>query len=232
MLFFDIVQDVLHAVTLQRYRVQRDKLILDDLVVFKEKGFGVITAARKLQEEQLFKSVISEEFVNSDAKEFYQNSDWRKFIEQTCSKLRLIGLQNPAVYIKDLYIKPEFIHEGEKYTFDNFQEKLNEASAALFIVKSQSGYGKTSLLKYLALLCYQQEIKKGFIPVYISLKHSLFKDDVSQGIFERYLSILQEQGCLINSANLSNILENGKALILIDGLGLNLSYVHVNHYIL
>jgi AAA domain len=229
--FFDLVQDVLQAVTLQKYRVQRDELILDDIVVLKEKGFGVITAARKLEKENLFKSIISNGFVNSAAKEFYQNSDWRNFIGRACSKLRLIGLQNKTVYIKDLYIEPDFSHEEKKCNFNELKEKINKSSSGLFIIKGQSGYGKTSLLKYLALLCYQQEIKKGFIPVYISLRQSLFKDDVNKGIFDRYLSILQEEGRQIDGQKLSNILSDGKALILIDGLGLNPSYRNVNHYI-
>ena len=239
---YSMIKDLLQVITLQEVKVQRDKFTINGRIINKTKGYGVITAANKLREEELFRSIndskLLKEFIDSPVINFHRDANWRDFIRRTCSKLRLIGFQKYNYpFIDNFYIEPNFsFHNSEKSKieekgFCEFATIIDKASSAFIVVKSQSGYGKTSLLKYLSILCYKQQIKNNCLPVYISLKQSLFQDDDSEGIFESYLLTLVEQGFKMAKEDISKIFEDGKAFILVDGL--NNSYYNASrHFVL
>ncbi|MFN6539255.1 MAG: NACHT domain-containing protein [Nostoc sp. EkiNYC01] len=184
-------------------------------VVENKQGYGVIAAVRRLQ-------MISFIFP------FYNSKEWTNYIEETNGKLSLIGFQQDNYpQTEEFYIEPDFLNsEGEEVKASIGQPK------ARILITGASGMGKTSYLKHLAMLCYRQEICQDYIPVYISLRRAAFLEhqlpqDSSQKPIDIYMSVLNNNwGVKLTHEQLINVLVNGKALVLIDGLDVN----HINSF--
>ncbi|BAY77276.1 hypothetical protein NIES25_37360 [Nostoc linckia NIES-25] len=204
-------------------------------IIGKQKGFALIAAARRLQTLSIIYP-------------FYNSKEWKNYIQETNGKLSVIGFQQDNYpRTKDFYIERYFLNsEGKEIKEINSKDETVKNSnsedetvkdsieqpKARILITGASGMGKTSYLKHLAMLCYRQEICQDYIPVYISLRRAAFLEnqlpqDSSQKYIDIYMSILNNNwGVNLTHEQLINVLVNGKALVLIDGLDIN----HVNSF--
>ncbi|MBD2495563.1 NACHT domain-containing NTPase [Nostoc sp. FACHB-280] len=103
----------------------------------------------------------------------------------------------------------------------NQKKLLGSEVASLYsklMVMSKPCTGKTTFLKYLAIECNQGEFQPNYVAIFISLKDFAedFKDNNNFSLL-KYIS--QEfVSCGIDTESTQNILTEGKALILLDGL--------------
>ncbi|MBC1241698.1 hypothetical protein GNE10_32275, partial [Nostoc sp. 2RC] len=213
---WSLLVDEIDVVTVE---LDRDYLHLiqanNKKAIINKKGFAVIAAARRLQ----MISIIYP---------FYNSQEWQNYIEETNGKLSVIGFQQDNYpRTEEFYIEPDFLNsEGEEVKASIGQPK------ARILITGVSGMGKTSYLKHLAMLCYRQKICQDYIPVYISLRRAAFLEHqlpqaLSQKPIDIYMSVLNNNwGVKLTQEQLINVLVNGKALILIDGLDVN----HVNSF--
>lgn len=177
----------------------------------------LIMAARKLQ------SIVA--LSKSQVFEFYTSKEWRNYIRERCGKLSVLGFsKNDYPLTEDFYVEPDF---DNSENWDNLKNSISNPKARILIT-GQSGIGKTSLLKRMAMLCYRQEICKGYLPVYISLRQASFLENEfsPQSLWDIYMSNLSDMGVKIPREKMIEVFLEGKALILIDGLDFN----HVNSW--
>ncbi|WP_248277527.1 NACHT domain-containing NTPase [Brasilonema sp. UFV-L1] len=85
------------------------------------------------------------------------------------------------------------------------------------IVLGKPGAGKTTFLKYLAMQCIQEQFQTNRVPLFITLKN--FAEESKQPNILEYIA-QQLSVCGVSDANLKveELLRQGKALILLDGL--------------
>lgn len=184
-------------------------------IIKNKSGYGVIAAARLL--EKLF--IIYP---------FYKSKEWKDFITETNGKLSIIGFQ-PDNYprTEEFYIEPDFSNSES----NKIKESIAQPKARILIT-GESGIGKTAYLKHLAMLCYRQKICQYYIPIYISLRRSAFLEhhlsqELSGKPIDIYMSVINNNwGVKLTHEQVINVLVNGKALVLIDGLDVN----HINSF--
>ncbi|MBP5971993.1 NACHT domain-containing NTPase [Brasilonema sp. CT11] len=85
------------------------------------------------------------------------------------------------------------------------------------MVLGKPGAGKTTFLKYLAMQCIEGKFQEERFPIFITLKD--FAESLKQPNILKYIA-QQLSKCKVTDANLKTeqLLEQGKALILLDGL--------------
>lgn len=113
-------------------------------------------------------------------------------------------------------------------TFDRLQlSHISQASVsalgavaayAKLMIFGKPGSGKTTFLQYLALQCLEGKLEASCIPVFITLRHWM-----AQVKFDRPFclkSYIQQQwmGYGLSEAQVETLLQQGRALILLDGL--------------
>ena len=83
------------------------------------------------------------------------------------------------------------------------------------LIFGKPGAGKTTFLKHLAIQCNRNQFRGDLVPFFVTLK-KFAEDENKQGL----LAYLNPPKSLIGEINnaLKQVLENGKALILLDGL--------------
>ncbi|MBD2595392.1 NACHT domain-containing NTPase [Nostoc spongiaeforme FACHB-130] len=86
------------------------------------------------------------------------------------------------------------------------------------MILGKPGIGKTTLLKYLALECNQGEFQPNCAAIFISLKD--FAEDLKDNSDFSFLKYISQEfvSCGIEAESTPNILTEGRALILLDGL--------------
>lgn len=79
------------------------------------------------------------------------------------------------------------------------------------------GAGKTTFLKYLALQCIKTEFQPDCVPFFIDLKF-FAAEDGKPGVLEYCEQLLANSEIPVSSEMLSKVFQNGRALVLLDGL--------------
>ena len=121
-------------------------------------------------------------------------------------------------------VKPNEVLPNNKEDFDRWMMgKIEERIAGLEAVKThrklmvlgKPGSGKTTFLKYLAISCLNGKFHSELVPIFITLK--IYSETKGSPSLEEY--ILDElQHCKVTKEVAELLLDNGKALILLDGL--------------
>jgi hypothetical protein len=152
----------------------------------------------------------------------------RPYIKNRCGILDLPipkDQNKEGLQIDHLYVKRRFKCFKSEQTYDileKLKQQFNNQESSRFLIYGQSGIGKTSLLRYLAIQCNQQEFNNYSIPIYISLRRyvNYVHDEGKQSLFS-YISTIFKNVELSNDQFLIKLernLLNGKAIIFLDGL--------------
>jgi predicted NACHT family NTPase len=168
-------------------------------------------------------------------------------IQEWCGTIRILDMTQP-IGLSQIYTdvnileKPtalrrktvgELLKEyGYKENFDRFalgkvieERVLGEIAVEKYeklIVLGKPGAGKTTFLKYLAIQCIQGKFKPNLVPIFISLKY--FSETLEEYEFNLNKSSLigyiekQFSVCGVQENEILDLLKNGHALILMDGL--------------
>ncbi|MBD2200821.1 MULTISPECIES: NACHT domain-containing protein [Calothrix] len=146
-----------------------------------------------------------------------KNKYWQEIINKRCGQLYVMGLKSPQ-HTKDFYV-PISLSSSPNETLDSNDliKKLGENKNLKIQIYGRSGIGKSSLLRYIGIHCLEQTIpgKQDYIPIYISLRRLDSKNSYLT-LFEAIKSTYTQVG--VEERNLINTLQNGQAIILIDGL--------------
>ncbi|MBS9385487.1 MAG: NACHT domain-containing protein [Dolichospermum sp. BR01] len=146
-------------------------------------------------------------------------------------------IKEDKLQIEALYVQPKLglIQEG-KNTVSRLDIKplediidISKSEASLrWIVYGHSGYGKTSLLKYLTVKCDKGKFRNNSIPIYISLKRYInhINQERQQNLLDYVVTVVTNQSDFvcedINENDLKNhlksFLSKGKIIIFLDGL--------------
>ncbi|MEO0376485.1 MAG: NACHT domain-containing NTPase [Cyanobacteria bacterium P01_A01_bin.17] len=161
-------------------------------------------------------------------------------IHHRCGTMRVLDMEQP-IGISDIYTSvnileklsgrrrlglDELLQDCNIENFDRFllgrihHERMAGLDAVerydQLMILGKPGAGKTTFMKRLATLCNQGEFQAQRVPVFITLKE--FAEAKGQPGLQAYIT-QQWKACKIKDAEaLAQILEQGKALILLDGL--------------
>ncbi|MDJ0662441.1 MAG: NACHT domain-containing NTPase [Crocosphaera sp.] len=162
-------------------------------------------------------------------------------IEKQCSTIRVLDMTGP-IELNDIYtqvnilekiigrrrfsidqlLEESNVEEFDRFSFSKIKQKRVSALDAVnqydkLMILGKPGVGKTTFLKYLAIQCNQGVFAATKIPIFIPLKK--YAETENNPDLLTYIIQWLEQ-CKITNAKdkLRKILEEGKALILLDGL--------------
>jgi predicted NACHT family NTPase len=160
----------------------------------------------------------------------------KPIIDIYCSSMRVLDMTHPLELLgrRGIYTNvnilekisgrrrlelTELLHEADPNKFDRFElSRIAEARISgldaanhysKLVVLGKPGAGKTTFLKYLAMRCLDGEFQADYVPVFITLRdfaEASHKKELLEFITDQY------------GEELKNIIQRGKALILLDGL--------------
>ncbi|MBW4597628.1 MAG: NACHT domain-containing NTPase [Brasilonema angustatum HA4187-MV1] len=163
------------------------------------------------------------------------------YIKQRCGTMQVLDMTQP-IGLDNIYTDVnifekiigrtrreigELLQNCNLEDFDRFglskvtQERVPGLQAvkkhSKLMVFGKPGAGKTTFLKYLAMQCIEGQFQKERFPIFITLKD--FAESLEQPNILEYIA-QQLSKCKVTDANLKTeqLLEQGKALILLDGL--------------
>lgn len=165
----------------------------------------------------------------------------KSYIQECCGTMRVLDMTQP-VALNDIYTDvnilqqitgrrrleiAELLQNQDPENFDRFglsgvtQKRVPGLKAvqqhSKLMVLGKPGAGKTTFLKYLAIQCNEGQFQSDRFPVFISLKD--FADaDTKPNILQYISQQLSECDVVDASVKLIQLLKQGKALVLLDGL--------------
>ncbi|HBB35923.1 MAG TPA: histidine kinase [Cyanobacteria bacterium UBA9273] len=162
-------------------------------------------------------------------------------IQDRCGTLRLLDITRP-VDLDDLYVDVNILEEitsqrwleisdlqgcqAEKFERLGLGQVRIEGVSGLkaverygkLMVLGKPGAGKTTFLQYIAVQCNQGHFQAHLIPIFIRLKNFV-EDAIDQDSFSLLEYIHQEiYRCNLSVPEIEALLEQGRLLILLDGL--------------
>jgi KaiC/GvpD/RAD55 family RecA-like ATPase len=160
-------------------------------------------------------------------------SKYKQHLEERCNSIRVLGMARP-VQLTDIYTDTRFLSSPRSRIEKNLMSGLSDSSSpgrkdeilnveevlvkySRLMVLGLPGSGKSTLLKHLALEYIDKKIHGNqYLPVFIELKRHAYRRN-SKSLLE---AILQEVGKFadIQEDRVIDLLEEGKFLILLDGL--------------
>jgi len=162
-------------------------------------------------------------------------------IQARCGTMRVLDMEQP-IDLGDIYTSVnileklsgsrrlglnELLQDCDPENFDRFmlsdvlQERVPGLEAAgcydKLMILGKPGAGKTTFMKRLAILCNYGEFQPQRVPVFVTLKD--YAEALGKPTLQTYIQN-QWQACGMQAAadTTSNILVNGQALVLLDGL--------------
>ena len=164
----------------------------------------------------------------------------RKDIEERCGTMRIFDMSQP-IELGKIYTQVNILEkivsrrrkdiseliancnpeDFERFNLGGITEKGIPAETAvqkhnrLFIL-GKPGAGKTTFLKHLAIQCSRGEFQGDLVPFFVTLKD--FAESESQAGSNTLLAYLNSYLKQAEDKKLRNILDGGKALVLLDGL--------------
>ena len=162
-------------------------------------------------------------------------------IKKECSTIRVLDMTRP-IELNDIYTQVNILEKiigRRRFNIDQLLEKSNleefdrfslskikqERVSALeavnqydkLMILGKPGVGKTTFLKYLAVQCNQGVFAATKIPIFIPLKKYAETENTPH-VFTYIVQWFEECKITNPEQKLNRILEEGKALILLDGL--------------
>ena len=203
----------------------------------------IIQAEENTQEQNIESIKISTALASDSEKRI--RSVLKDKTQHQCGTLRFLDISRP-LYLEDVYVDINVSEEISSHkwlkieSLQNLKPDLNLSQLNLsqinrleikksqqlgfdivvkyprIIVQGRPGSGKSTFLQAIAMYCSQGKLLADSIPILISLKTFAEKYQVyNQSLFDYILECLNNE---INYLELNGILQNGRALILLDGL--------------
>ncbi len=165
----------------------------------------------------------------------------RSSIQQRCGTMRVLDMTQPIGLI-DIYTNVNLLEhltgdrrlkiaqlmedfDPELHNFDRIGlSRITERrilgvqvvkNSPKLMVLGKPGSGKTTFLKYLAIQCSSGELLSDLVPIFITIR-DLSETRDKPSCFEFISKILSN--CNVKDSQITEVLEQGKALILLDGL--------------
>ncbi|MBD1926755.1 NACHT domain-containing NTPase [Trichocoleus sp. FACHB-90] len=167
----------------------------------------------------------------------------KPIIQERCGTMRVLDMTQP-IGLNDIYTNvnilekitgrrrkeiPELLQECNFEEFDRFglgriaEERVPGLDAVKkhpkLMILGKPGAGKTTFLKYLAIQCNQGKFQAARVPIFVTLKD--FAEAANKPGLLEYIT-QQFAGCRVIEtrviASLQDVIERGRALILLDGL--------------
>ena len=161
-------------------------------------------------------------------------------IQDRCGKMRVLDMEQP-IGIGDIYTSvnileklsgrrrlgiSELLQDCDLENFDRFRlgqvhhERVPGQEAVerydKLMILGKPGAGKTTFMKRLATLCNQGEFQRHRVPVFVTLKE--FAEAKGQPDLQAYIAKQWRASKVKNTKALAEILGQGRALVLLDGL--------------
>jgi predicted NACHT family NTPase len=164
-------------------------------------------------------------------------------IQERCGLMRVLGMPEP-IGLNDIYTKVNILEKipgRRRKDIAKFRQEYKSEDLERFglgrtreegvpgleaverysklVILGKPGAGKTTFLKYLALQCIEGRFKADCVPIFVTLRHfaeAPGKPGLLDYISQQYFGLRYEQN--LDGNFLHKVIENGKALVLLDGL--------------
>ncbi len=160
-------------------------------------------------------------------------------IEDRCGKMQVLDMTR-SIGLDDIYTDVNILEDitnRSRYSIAQLKEACNWENFDRFglgrktgdrisgltavdkhrklMIWGKPGAGKTTFLKYLAIQCINEKLLKNYVPIFVTLK--TFADEAEQINLENFI---QQQLAIrsVTQTETEELLNSGKALILLDGL--------------